>query len=182
MVGAFAASKHIGITKQARKVEDYPCKRRARRRRLARTQVSIKGKDGVEKEPKGLNGKQGKDKENGVLMSSNIVVTFHPTPNQPFAQTLGHSTSLAGRKGDIRGENLCMDTIHFQLEVVVAKINGRDELLESHFLPQSPPSNLVEEFSIPNKFHDNVDLGLAGHDFMELHHVGMLPLSLAGYL
>jgi len=56
----------------------------------------------------------------------------------------------------------------------VAEVDGGYQLLEvesGDVLLQSTFGDLVEELSAAHELHGDVDLGLAGHDFVKLHDV-----------
>ncbi|KAF7814500.1 hypothetical protein G2W53_028469 [Senna tora] len=58
----------------------------------------------------------------------------------------------------------------------VAEIDGADELLEvlpRDVFPELPLGDLGEELAASDVLHDEEDLGLGGHDFLELDDVGM---------
>jgi len=59
----------------------------------------------------------------------------------------------------------------------VAEVDGGDELLEveaRRLLSEAAAGDLVEELAAAHELHGDVDLGLAGHDLVELHDAGVL--------
>ncbi|KAF5456810.1 hypothetical protein F2P56_026249, partial [Juglans regia] len=58
----------------------------------------------------------------------------------------------------------------------MAEIDCADQLLEvvaGRVLLELAPGNLGKELAAADVLHDEKDLGLGGHDFLELHHVGV---------
>jgi len=97
-----------------------------------------------------------------------------------LAEVLGEGAET--KVGDFKVAVLVeQEVLRLEVAVVdataVAEIDGGDELLEveaRRLLSEAAAGDLVKELAAAHELHGDVDLGLAGHDLVELHDVGVL--------
>ncbi|URE46630.1 hypothetical protein MUK42_22259 [Musa troglodytarum] len=121
----------------------------------------------------------------------NLASFFSPLPlsksperSNPGDRAMMSNAFRLGTQSEVRHLKvpILIDEEVFRLEIpvvdttAVTEINCPNQLLE--ILPciilfEAPFCNLVEELAAFDIFHHEVDLGLAGHDFIKLHDIWM---------